>query len=132
MKDINNQKDYIATKLYIPNSLNVQYIVTVLENKRPVSFCLRDAMGTMDKTELKNILIDPIFRLGDSSYRFINAEVLNCNEPYEFHYSNVEIPLIDKQIVSVANSVIGMSNRLENPVLNSNQAERLMAITIKK
>lgn len=129
---MNNQKDYIVTKLYIPNSLNVQYIVTILENKRPVSFCLRDAMGTMDKTELKNILIDPIFRLGDSSYRFIKAEVINCDEPYEFHYSNVEIPLIDKQIVSAANNVIGVDNRLENPVLNSNQAERLMAITIKK
>lgn len=132
MKDINNKKDYMVTKLYIPNSLNVQYMVTILEYKRPISFCLRDAINTIDKTGLKNILIDPIFRFGDSSNRFIKAEILNYDEPYEFHYLNVEIPLIDKQIVYVANSVIGMSNRLENPVLNINQAERLMAITIKK
>lgn len=129
---MNNKKDYMVTKLYIPNSLNVQYIVTILEYKRPVSFCLRDAMNTIDKTGLKNILIDPIFRFGDSSNRFIKAEILNCDEPYEFHYSNIEIPLIDKQIVSVANSAIGMSNRLENPILNSDQTKRLMAITIKK
>ncbi len=117
---MNNKKDYMVTKLYTPNSLNVQYIVTILEYKRPISFCLRDAMNTINKTELKNILIDPVFRFGDSSNRFIKAEILNCDEPYEFHYSNVEIPLMDKQIVSVANSAIGMSNRLENPVLNKN------------
>ena len=128
---MNNQKDYIVTKLYMPNSLNVQYMVTILEYKRPVSFCLRDAMNTIDKTGLKNILIDPIFRFGDSSNRFIKAEMLNCNEPYEFHYSNVEIPLIDKQIVYIANSVIGMSNRLENPVFNIDQAKRLIEITKK-
>lgn len=57
--------------------------------------------------------------------------MLRCDEPYEFHYSNVEIPLIDKQIVSIVNSVIGMKNRLENPVLNSNQAKRLIEITKK-
>lgn len=129
---MNNKKDYIVTKLYTPNSLDVQYVITILEYKRPVSFCLRDAMNTIDKVGLKNILIDPIFRFGDSSYRFIKAEILNCTEPYEFHYLNVEIPLIDKQILSVANSVIGMSNRLENPVFNSDQAKRLMAIAIKK
>lgn len=129
---MNNKKDYLVTKLYTSNSLDVQYIVTILEYNKPVSFYLRDIMNTIDKTGLKNILIDPIFRFGDSSNRFIRAEILRCDEPYEFHYSNVGIPLIDKQIVSIANSVIGMRNRLENPVLNSDQAKRLMAIAIKK
>ena len=128
MQNTNNKKDYIVTKLCTTNSLNVQYIVTLLEYERPVSFCLKDAINTIDKTGLKNILIDSLFRSGDSSNRFIKAEILNCKEPYKFHYLNAEIPSTDTEIISVTDKVIGLNNELKNPVLTDDQSERLTEI----